>query len=252
MHPRDVVSTWRALLPLLIAAGCSPRYTYLPTTNAVATVQGKVAAEYPIPPSAPQGDVRIASYGMTDVSPSKDSHEVYRALHLRVVLADNSATPWTFDTREQRVELGAREVLPPSFASANGGAPPPLVTVDSNGKRVVDLFFLLPAQLQRADEIPEFDALWHVHTGDGVIAERTPFERFTVEPEPGAHDDWKYGADYYWGGPYWVNPGYPYYGVDYPEFGYFGPGVWIHRSPRLGVGHPGGFHGGAGHAGGHR
>jgi hypothetical protein len=240
-------------LPLLFAIGCAPQYSYVPTTNATATVQGRVAADYPMPPSAPQGDVRIASYGMTDVSPQKAPGEVLRALHLRVVLADNGATPWTFDIRDQRVELDGREVLAPAFASANPGIPPPLVTVAQGGKRVVDLFFLLPADLQHADAIPEFDAMWRVNAGAaGVIAERTPFERLTVEPEQGGYDDWDYGGDYYWGGPYWMNDEFPYGGVGVP-YGYFGGGAFIRRSAhfsRGGGGRGGGFHGGGGHGGG--
>jgi hypothetical protein len=170
-------------------------------------------------------------------------------------LADNGATPWTFDTREQRVELDGRDVLAPAFASANAGTPPPVVSVDRNGKRVVDLFFLLPADLQHADAIPEFDAMWRVTAGAGVIAERTPFERLAIEPDYGAYDDWDYGGDYYWGGPYWINPDFPYAGV---PFGYFGGGVAIHRSARFwhGGGRGGlrgvGFHGGGGHGGGRR
>ena len=135
-------------LPLVAASaasgGCVEEYAYVPTTNATVTVQGRVAADYAIPPAAPQGNVRIASYGLTDVSPRNDPKELVHALHLRVVLADNGAAPWTFDTREQRIDLNGRGPLAPAFASANAGTPPPLVTVDQGGKRVVDLFFLLP------------------------------------------------------------------------------------------------------------
>ena len=251
------------VLALLGATGCATRYTYVPTTNAMATIQGRVAAEYPVPPSAPQGDVRIASYGLTDLTPRSAANEVLRALHLRVVLADNAATPWTFDTREQRVQLDDGAVLAPAFASANAGSSPPLVTVDRNGKRVVDLFFLLPPELQHADAIPEFDALWRVGTGAGIVAERTPFERLAIEPDYGGYDDWDYGGDYYWGGPYWMNPDFAAFG--YPG-GYLGGGVIIHRSPHFWHGggdrggrgggfhggglRGGGFHGGGGHGGG--
>jgi hypothetical protein len=244
---------------LLVATGCAPHYAYVPTTNATATVQGKVAAEYPIPPSGPQGDVRIASYGLTDVTPPNAPNEILRALHLRVVLADNGPTAWTFDTREQRVELDGGGAIAPAFASANAGPPPPVVTVDRNGKRVVDLFFLLPANFQHADAIPEFDALWRVSTGAGSVAERTPFERLAVEPDYGAYDAWDYGGDYYWGGPYWMNPDFASFG--FPD-GYLGAGVLIHRSPHFwhggadrggrGGARGGGFHGGGFRGGGHR
>jgi hypothetical protein len=250
------MSQARQIIPLLVAFGCAPQYAYVPTTNASATVQGRLAAEYPIPPSAPQGDVRIASYGMTDVSTQSAPSEVLRALHLRVVLADSSASPWSFDIREQRVELGDHEVLAPAFASANPGTPPPIVTVDRNGKRIVDLFFLLPANLQHADAIPEFDAMWRVNAGAaGVIAERTPFERLTVEPDEGGYADWDYGGGYYWGGPYWMNADLPYEGVGVP-YRYFDGGAIIRRSPHSWRGggergeRAGGFHSGGGHVGG--
>jgi hypothetical protein len=252
-----------SLVSLLAVSACAAHYAYVPTTNAVATIRGNPAADYPLPPSAPQGDLRIASYGMTDVSPRNESNEVYRALHLRVVLANNGETPWLFDTREQHVQLDGQAALPVTFASANGGSAPPVITVNHDAKRVVDLFFFLPPNLQHEDAIPEFDALWSVHSGSAVFSERTPFQRLTIEPDYGDYDDWDYGVNYYWGGPYWMNPDYPFgaYGRGY---GYFGPGVWIHRSPHFwggyrgangghGVGgiHGGGFHGGGeGHGGG--
>ena len=135
---------------------------------------------------------------------------------------------------------------------------------------MVDMFFVLPQDLQAAEDIPAFDAVSQVTTNAGAVSERTPFERLTVEPDNGGYDDWDYGRDYYWGGPYWFNPAFPY--VGYP-YGYFGGGVVIQRSPRFWYGghggyhrggfrggrggfhgggfHGGGFHGGGGHGGGH-
>jgi hypothetical protein len=255
-RPSRMCSARSLLVLIVVASACAPRYAYEPTANATSTIQGRAAADYPIPPDAPKGDVRIASYGLTDVSPKSTPGELLRALHLRVVVADNDVTPWTFDTREQRVDLDGRGQLTPALASANRGTPPPLVTIEPNGKRVVDLFFLLPDDMQHADQIPEFDALWRVHTGATVIAERTPFERLAIEPDYGANNDWDYGDDYYWGGPYWVNPE-PYFGVGIGP-GYFAGGAVIRRSPHFwrggywggGTRGGGGFHGGGGHGGG--
>jgi hypothetical protein len=242
------MTRWLALAVALGASGCAPQYTYVPTTNATATVHGRVAADYPIPPNGAQGDVKIASFGLTDVAARNAPRERLRAIHLRVVLADNGPTAWTFDTREQRLDLNGVGPLVPGFASANAGTPPPVVTVEPNSKRVVDLFFVLPPALQAADEIPDFDAAWRVATGAGPIAEKTPFARLTVEPDLANYDDWDYGPNYYWGEPYWVNPAFPYAGI---PFGYWGGGVDIHRAPHVGGarGFPGGggFHG-HGHA----
>ena len=145
---------FRTILPLLIAAGCASRYEYVPTTNATASMQGNVAADYPVPANAPQGDVRIASYGITDVSPKSSPNEIHRALHLRIVMADNGSAPWTFDTREQRLDLNGHGPIAPAFASANSGAPPPLVTVEPNAKRIVNLFFCRPRTSRRATCYP--------------------------------------------------------------------------------------------------
>jgi hypothetical protein len=208
------------------AVACSPPYAYVPTTNATAVVQGRVAAEYPVPPESPTGDVRIASYGITSVAP-RGSGASARALHLRVVLANSGPTAWAFDTREQRLDLSGTGPLAPSFASADTGAPPPLVTVPPAGKRVVDLFFVLPAALQQPGKLPQFDALWRVNVGARVVAERAPFERLIVEPTYGKA--WDYGPGYYWGEPYWMNPAFA-------PGGAYGTGVDIRGWPEYAPG----------------
>jgi hypothetical protein len=215
-----------SVLPLLVATACAPEYAYVPTTNATVTAPGRIAAKYPIPADAPQGNLQITSYGMTDVTPRSSPGEILRALHLRVVLTDNSATPWTFDTREQRVDLDGRGPLPPAFASANAGTAPPLVGVDRSGKRVVDLFFLLPENLQDAESLPEFDAVWRVKAGTTVAARRTAFARLAVDPSA-SNGDLDYGKGYYWEGPYWMNAE-GYGGISH---NYFDGGVLIHRAP---------------------
>src|SRR5262245_47152487 len=47
-----------------LAAGCAYEYVYRPAENATATVRGQVAARYQIPTNNPQGDVRVASFGV--------------------------------------------------------------------------------------------------------------------------------------------------------------------------------------------
>ena len=214
------------MLAPLVASACAPQYAYVPTTNATVAAQGRITAEYAIPAGSPEGNVQIASYGTTDVTPQSAPKEKLRALHLRLILADNSATPWTFDTREQRIDLSGHGPLAPAFASASAGTPPPVVTVDRGGKRVVDLFFLLPPKFQHAEALPEFDALWRVHAGATVAVERTPFERLAIDPAA-SYGNLDYGHGYYWDGPYWMNP--EGYGAIAPE--YFEQGVLIHRAP---------------------
>jgi hypothetical protein len=249
------------LIGLVLGAGlvaCGPEYAYVPTTNAE-VVGNRVAADYQIPESAPRGEVQLESYGFAEASPTEQPGEHMRTLHLRVIVIDNSAANWTFDTRAQRVQIDDVGAVAPVFASASSGATPPLVVIPPNGKRVVDLFFPLPATMQRAENISGFDAIWRVTTDQGTVAQRTAFDRVEVElPEADYSSYWDYGPGYYWGAPYWYNPYY----YDYPVVGgyhigphYFGHPVGIHRfgghfEPH-GF-HGGGFHGGGFHGGGHR
>lgn len=194
---------------VLLATGgflaCSPQYTYVPLTSATSSIDGQLASDYPIPPQAPQGDVRIASFGMTNITAPATPLEKIRAVHLRMIVANNSDAAWQVDTREQRLDLSGYGPSVPAFASASPGSPPPVITVPPAGKRTVDLFFPLPPNEQHASAVPSFDALWQVKTGTEVVTERTPFERLRVEPAPSYYD---YGGDYWWGPPYWYNPDY--------------------------------------------
>ncbi len=217
----------RKLAALVVAIlACEPEYAYVPVTNAT-VVAGRIAADYPVPREAPRGDVRLASYGIVDLGSPTDEHDRIRAFHLRMTLIDNGDQPWTLDAREQRIELDRWGTSVAAFASADAGSHPPIITVPQAGKRVVDLFFPLPARLQKESQLPTFDAVWRVRVDGQTVTERTPFERMTVEP-PDTYDGiYDYGADYYWGPPYWYNP-------IYPEVGFAG-GV---RVPSRYVRHP--------------
>ena len=178
---------WTAILPALVAlAGCAHEYTYQPTEHATGSIGGHVAADYEIPPAAPQGDVRLASFGLGELAPAKGSDDSKPALHLRMVVSDNSSQPWTVDTREQKLDIQGSGLIVPAFSTTsegNGGLP--LVTVAPGSKRVIDLFFPLPPNQQSAGSIPEFDAIWNVHAGTLDVVERTPFDRLQIEPAYG-------------------------------------------------------------------
>ena len=84
-----------AVLSVLVLAGCAHQYLYQPAEHATGSIGGHVAAEYQIPPTAPQGDVRLASFGLGQLAPAKGSSGSTPALHLRMVVSNNSAEPWT-------------------------------------------------------------------------------------------------------------------------------------------------------------
>ncbi|MCU1279902.1 MAG: uncharacterized protein JWM53_3448 [bacterium] len=230
----------------LAMAACAPKYVYQPEANATATMKGRVAADYQIPSTtAPQGDVRLASFGMSKIASSKMPDQSQKAVHVRMIVNDNSQAAWTLDTRQQVIVFpGGQQVAPGLVTTREGTAGLPSVTVPAGGKRIVDLFYPLPANLQSASQIPEFDVVWHVNTPEQQVTERTPFDRLRVDPEVayGYGPEWGIG-DGSWGGP-WYDTGYYGWGGDVVV----GAPHWGGHEGGFGGGH-GGF--GGGHGGGH-
>jgi hypothetical protein len=191
--------------------GCEHQYVYQPVVSTSAAVAGRPASYYTIPPEAPRGDVRIATFGFVDIHPrNADEGAVIRGLHVRMIVANNSNAPWTVDTRDQMLSLPGRGESRPAFVTVDAGASPPTVVVPSGEKRTVDLFYPLPPDLQKAEKVPAFDTVWRVDTGVRVVVERTPFERLEVEPSyPYDYGPYDYAYTYGWGPNYWYDP---YYG----------------------------------------
>jgi hypothetical protein len=188
-------------------AACAHAYTYEPSEHATGRIGGHVAADYQIPPAAPQGDVRLASFGLADLAPTDGSGDSRPALHLRMVVSNNAAEPWTVDTREQKLDIKSAGPATPAFSTTReGNAELPLVTVAPGSKRVIDLFFPLPPNQQSAASIPEFDAIWNVHAGTQDVVERTPFDRLRIEPAYGPAVAPEYGFYGEWGAPFWYDP----------------------------------------------
>jgi hypothetical protein len=187
-------------LPLVVALGLAAcnQYGYVPTTNTSATVRGRPAADYQMPPENPTGDVQLATLGIAKLPAVMGA--TVDALHLSMVVTNNGKLPWFVDRGEQRVQLAGQTT--PIYASPDA-ATPPRVSIEGGDSQTIDLFFRLPATEEKARELPAFDATWVVHTPERTVQERTTFDRFTVEP---AHyDDWS-GR----GGPSWESPwGYP-------------------------------------------
>ena len=219
---------WIATLPaVFLVAACAHDYTYQPAEHATGNIGGHVAADYQIPPAAPQGDVRLASFGLSELGPATGSGDGRPALHLRMVVSNNDAQPWTVDTREQKLDIANAGAIAPAFATTReGNAGLPLITVAAGSKRVIDLFFPLPPNQQSADSIPDFDAIWNVHAGAQDVVERTPFDRLRIEPAYGPTVEPEYGYYGEWGGPFWYDPTYPW-GYPRPWLG----GAVMRRSP---------------------
>jgi hypothetical protein len=210
----------RASFGIALAAiwlvGCAEsRYIYRPAQQATATVGNLPAARYAIPAERPTGEVLIASPGLTAM-PEADGRTP--ALFVRMVVTNNSDdTPWTVDTRQQFAFIGG-EKQSPSFV--NGAKPQETALQIPRGeKKLVDLYYPLPAKIEGDEQIPQFELAWTVATPSRAIAERTAFDRLRIEP-------YYYDGGYYAYGPYWRRDPfwypYPYYGGVYLGVGHYG------------------------------
>jgi hypothetical protein len=169
------------LVGSLAMASCSPDYVYRPAENATATITGRVAADYQVPPNAPQGDVRLAYFGTSKISVSEARRQ--KAVRVRMIVTDNSQTPWTMDTRQQAIAFpDGLQLAPAHVITDEGQGGLPSVTVPARGERVIDLFYRLPANMQSASQVPAFTVVWHVDTPQQQVTERTRFARMRVEP----------------------------------------------------------------------
>jgi hypothetical protein len=234
---------WRVLLCSAAVGACAEteQYIYTPAVNANARADGVSAAHYPVPAEAPKGDVRVASFGLTQVEPVGGGPKS-SVLHVRMIVANNAdSQAWTFDTQNVRASIPGAVQLRPAFVNTDAGTPPTLI-ITQGQQRVVDLFFPAPAGMDRADRVPGFDVSWQIETSSGLIAQRTPFERQQIAPLYYGPDYAYsyYGYPYYYGGlslslgyaPYWwYNPFYPAY-----AFHYYRPFYFAHHY------YPGGYY----------
>jgi hypothetical protein len=164
-------------------ASCSPAFIYRPADNATATMTGRVAADYQIPPNAPRGDLRLASFGMGKIPMSGSPNQNQKAIHVRMIVTDNSQTPWTMDMRQQAIALPDGQQLAPAYVSTHEGQKGlPSVTVPARGKRIIDIFYGLPPNIQPASQLSSFSVVWHVNMPQQQVTERTRFDRMRVEP----------------------------------------------------------------------
>ncbi len=171
-----------SLVALAAGACANGNYVYRPAENATARVHGRPAADYDVPPNDPQGDVRIASFGIAKITPKKAQvAEPFHALHVRMIVSNNSGQPWSIDTHEQLADVHGVGTVRAGYVESDAGDLP-TVNVPPGGKRTIDLFFPLAHPVDKASKIPEFDVLWRVQTGTQLYTARAPFERLRVTP----------------------------------------------------------------------
>ena len=165
--------------------GCAPtRYVYAPVRTTSADLEGASAAVYEIPPGSPRGDVRLAMLGVASLRPGGLSDSTLRAIHIALAVSNRSDEHWTVDPSEERLTLTMRHERSDIYATTAEIARATTVDVPPRSTRLFDLYFPLPIQLEKENELPSFDVFWTVHIGSRAITQRTPFQRFLAEPWP--------------------------------------------------------------------
>jgi hypothetical protein len=150
---------------------------------------------------------------------------------VRLVVDNNDDTgPWHVDTREQLGTLDSHGQSRPAFAAATRGGPP-VLQIAPGTSDTIDLYYPLPASIQKASLVPHFEVLWRVQTPETLVSERTSFERLRVEPAPSPGyyaPGYAYGME--WAGP----PYYGWYDPFWPDYAFWGaPVVSCTRPPVL-------------------
>jgi hypothetical protein len=164
-----------ASLAIVVATiACGSTYSYAPE-GATFSVEGTLTTRIGIPPEQPRGDVRVESGGTRTIESGPQRGT--KALHVRMTISNDAGHgPWTFDVRDQLIDLPGIGKVRPLAATAPYQAMP-IVVVPVRDKRVVDIYYPV------ARPVDAFDLLWQVHTSERVVAERTPFGRVELEPE---------------------------------------------------------------------
>jgi hypothetical protein len=191
-----------------LLVGCAEgTYVYRPAQQATAVVGSLPAARYAVPAERPTGEVLVASSGLTQMPEASGRTP---ALFVRMIVTNNSDdAPYVIDTAQQFAFIGG-EKQSPAFVNTYKQAQPAL-EVPRGEKRLLDLYYRLPAKLDADDKVPQFDFAWSVQTSSRIVAERTSFDRTRVEPVYARGYYPYYGpGPYWWYDPWWP---YPYYGV---------------------------------------
>lgn len=201
-----MIRTVRVLLFLSIPlfGACASEKAYVPEQSATATLGGRTAAAYALPSEQNhQGDLRVASYGISDI---ERAGQKVKAVHLRLAVSGSGSHPLVLDVREQRLQLPDGRHLASAYASSAGKAIAPRLTIPPGSSRTVDLYFPLPRDLLDEDDPPSFDVVWRIHVGDQVISRVTPFDQVEVDPAVArqrAAEELLYYPRGYWYDPAW-------------------------------------------------
>jgi hypothetical protein len=154
-----------------LGAGCAHQYAYVPVGPSAG---GGPAAQYPVPPSAPQGTVYVTSFGFTDFDNGQGGSQ--RLLHARLAVSNGSAVQWEVDGRQQFVTAPGLPPQSPAFLNPNAGEGP-VYPVAPGAANVFDIYFAVPPGMGQPENLGGFALDWSVNASGQVVQEQTAFER---------------------------------------------------------------------------
>jgi hypothetical protein len=156
-----------------LAAGCHPPEEVETTIPTTLTLQP--AAEYPIPPQAPQGQLRLAIAGVTKLKSPNHEWSSVRALRLDLAIDNRSDQVWVLNPDQQIGVLNGTLHEPPISAEANNGVRLGVIAVPPHSSLRVNLYYPVPESVASANSLRSFDVEWRVESDHHVVAERTLF-----------------------------------------------------------------------------
>ena len=217
-----------ALALALAAAGCAGTgYAYVPAEAGARTARGALAARYDVPAWNPRGQVEVTATGLSQLELVPGTR--VPALHVRLTVANRESVPWALDTRSLVLAIAGNGASRPAYVNTDAGVPP-LVTISPGERRTLDVYYPLPRGHDTAASLPRFTLAWQLQTGQGLVSERTPFDRIAIEEaeEPRVYGRIAVGIGAY---PYWYyDPFYPRYTFTYPPpFAYYPRRVIVRR-----------------------
>jgi hypothetical protein len=191
---------------LALLSGCAHEFVYVPVGPGT---NGGPAAQYPVPPAAPAGEVYVTSFGFTDMGTGPDGATPGRLMHARLAVSNGSAQPWSVDGRQQVLVAQGMPAQSPAFLNTDAGEGP-VYSVLPGRANVFDFYYAVPPPYDQARNFGGFALDWNVGAAGQAIAEQTAFERFDGEPRPYRDYPPYVVVGLGFGGGWWYGPGYIY------------------------------------------
>lgn len=188
--------------------GCAGQnYAYRPETMNAVSAAGLLTARTPVPQERPEGSVEVGSYGVTDL-PSGGTQRP--ALHVRMTVSnDGDAGAWRIDPGHQLIQIPGEGRSAPMYVNGEAHARHS-VEIAPAQRRVLDLYYPLPATIQNDAHLHQFDFLWQVATPARTVTSRETFDRIAVETDTryaALCQPWPLWSGY--GPNWWYDPFYP-------------------------------------------